>query len=130
MMGSLQVLKQVNELSTDAQTSGNPQNLFLWSVQAMQLSENSQEWKVELSINKTPITFKIDTGTDVSIISEASFLKLKDKPTLDNCGIERLISPGGEVSTLGQFVADVRYRDRDYTMRLFVSNGQSNNLLE
>ena len=77
----------------------------------MQLSENSREWKVELSINKTPITFKIDTGADVSIISEASFLKLKDKPTLDNSGTERLVSPGGEVSTLIQFVADVRYRE-------------------
>ena len=35
----------------------------------MQFSENSQEWKVELSINETPTTFKIATGTDVSIIS-------------------------------------------------------------
>ena len=65
----------------------------------------------------------------MSIISEASFHKLKDKPTLDNSGTERLVSPGAEVSTLGQFVADVRYKDRDYTMRLFITNGQSNNLL-
>ena len=95
----------------------------------MQLSESSQEWKEELSINKTPITFKIDTGADVSIISKASFHKLKDKPILDNSGTQRLVSPGGEVSTLGQFVTDVRYRDKHYTMRLFVTNGQSNNLL-
>ena len=95
----------------------------------MQLSENSQEWKVELSINKTPIKFKIDTGADVSIISGASFDKLKDKPTLDNSDTKRLVSPGGEVSTLGQFVANVRYGDRQYTMRLFITNSQSNNLL-
>ena len=59
--------KQVNDLSTDAQTSGNPQNLLLQ--------------KVELSITKTPMTFKIDTSADVSTISESSFHKLKDKPT-------------------------------------------------
>ena len=53
---------------------------------------------------------------------------MKDKPTLDYSGTERLVSPAGEVSTLGQFVADVRYRDRQYTMR-FITNGQSNNLL-
>ena len=121
--------KHLNELSTDAQTSGNPQNLFLGNVEAMQLSENSQEWKLELSINKTPIKFKIDTGADVSIISGASFDKLKDKPTLDNSDTERLVSPGGEVSTLGQFMENVRYGDRQYKMRLFITNSQSNNLL-
>ena len=121
--------KRVNELSKSANTSETLQNLFLGSVETTQLSEDSQEWKVDLCINHTPMSFKIDTGADVSIISKASYEKLKQIPKLDCVGTERLLSPGGEVGTLGQFMADVGYKGKHYTMRLFVTKGQGNNLL-
>ena len=49
-----------------------PESLIISTV-----STGSEPWTVTISLNQVPIEFQIDTGADVSIISEQLFKKLK-----------------------------------------------------
>ena len=91
------------------------------------LNKHSKEWKVELFVNGTPVCFKIGTDADVSIMSEDAYRKLQDKHPLNNMGPERVASPGGQVVTLGQFTASVKFKDKQYSTRLFVTGQWQNN---
>lgn len=57
-----------------------------------------------LHIQGGTVDFKLDSGVDVSIISEATFKKLCPQPTLDE-EMSKLQSPGGQIRYLGQFTA-------------------------
>ena len=49
-----------------------------------QVTGDKNAWTVSLSIQGSEVDFKIDTGADISVISENTFSSLKFKPKLRN----------------------------------------------
>uniref|UniRef100_H3BCK2 Peptidase A2 domain-containing protein n=1 Tax=Latimeria chalumnae TaxID=7897 RepID=H3BCK2_LATCH len=114
--------KEVREVN--AQKS-NAASLFLGSITCA--DESSKPWKVNLTINETAVNFKIDTGADVSIISEATYSSMHS-PSQSTDTI--LNSPGGKLQCKGQFSAKTRVKGTEYQFNLYVIRGsQVNDLL-
>ena len=74
------------------------------------------------------VPFKIDTGADVSVVSSEQYRKLKPCPTLSKTSAI-LRSPGGILKCEGQFVAIIRVNDQLHSLRLFVVQSKTDNLL-
>ncbi|GFR99333.1 Pol polyprotein [Elysia marginata] len=95
--------KQVQEV-----TDGLKNKFFIDTV-----GNNSPEpWRVDLDVhldNEREITtqFKIDTGADVNVISEATWQAL-GRPKLSQQQQVQLSSPGGDLNVKGKFQAQIR----------------------
>lgn len=91
-------------------------SLFLGSVSE---DGNDSSWKVKLPIGHRSVSFKIDTGADVTVISESTFNDLQPKPDLTPSS-RRLNSVGGELRCRGTFTATTRIGDRCHRIRIYV----------
>ena len=85
--------------------------------------ENTDAWYTKLRICGRPINFKIDSGADISVISEATYRSLPFQPKLTNI-VGSLQTPCGSLACKGRFKAVTRLKGRAY----FLSNrGHSRN---
>ncbi|KAI4885248.1 hypothetical protein NFI96_018850, partial [Prochilodus magdalenae] len=86
--------------------------MFLGSVELKQskdalLVEDEPPWRTTLTLAGTPVSFKIDSGADTSVMTEATYETLENKPKL--CTVKNTLqSPGGIVTTRGQFLAKIK----------------------
>ena len=100
---------------------------YLGSIDCDKSSENP--WLVNLSICKSNILFKIDTGADCTILSEGCYKTLKQIPPSKKT-LAVLKSPGGNVHVLGYFIAETYRNDQKYLFRVYVVKGnEQSNLL-
>ena len=83
-----------------------------------------EPWLVTLRINNTDVKFKVDTGADVTCITAETYQQMLPKPELQKSRAH-LSSPGGPLTTLGQFPAETRYKGRDYKLPVHVINSQT-----
>ena len=67
------------------------------------------KWYIDLDVIGDPINFKIDSGADVTVISEDIYHRMPNRPHLKPSKVV-LNSPGGQLSNLGQFVARTLYK--------------------
>lgn len=81
---------------------------FLGSVNS---TTSCNEWTVQLEIGSTPVSFKIDTGADVCIMTEEALRMLKPEKTLLTAKTV-LNSPGGRLNCIGQFTAHTELRNQ------------------
>ena len=64
--------------------------------------DSKNEWLVELHVKGSPVLFKIDTGADITVMSQTAFNRLARRPRLVMTGPKPLVtSPGGEVQCVG-----------------------------
>lgn len=68
----------------------------------------SDQWTVQLHVDSTPVEFKIDTGADVTVISEKTFHTLTPERRLKPPDIP-LDSPGGELLCLASTKEGITY---------------------
>lgn len=93
------------------------------------IDDKSKPWIQKLVIKDTVVPFKIDTGADVSIISDQTYRNLKRKPQLKRSNIV-LTSPGGRLSVKGEFTAKTVVKQKNFKFRIIVvSSSLNNNLL-
>ena len=111
-------VREVAELSPET-------TYFLGSVAN---AEEEPPWRTDLVIQGRRISFKIDTGADVSVIPKRVYDSLRPKPKL-RPSFASLRSPGGELRHLGTFNAGVRQDDRSMQLRIFVLNSDCDSLL-
>lgn len=113
--------------SEDTINSESEGAYFLGSVDCDKNSANP--WIVNLSICKSNVCFKIDTGADVTIMSESCYRKLNQSPLLKKTS-SILKSPGGNVNCLGYFIAETYRNNQKFLFRVFVVKGnEQSNLL-
>ena len=62
-------------------------------------NDSSGAWRKTLTLGRNKISFKLDTGADVSVISTETFENLNPKLTLKKTSAT-LQSPGGKLSCL------------------------------
>lgn len=72
---------------------------FKQSIGAL-LAEDEPAWRTTLTLAHTPVSFKIDSGADTSVASEATYETLQNKPKLSTMK-NTLQSPSGTVATRG-----------------------------
>ena len=111
---------------------------------------SSQVWSITYTLNKVKsyvkqifmptalilimqelISFNIDTGSQVDIIDEETFKKLKRKPVLSNCKTTLYAYMGKEpIHVLGQFETRVKYNHNPYkSITFIVTKGNAGSLL-
>ena len=78
-------------------------------------------WVVTLDINTKPVQFKIDTGADISVMSEATWQDI-NKPQLTKSQV-CLTSPGGGLDCLGEFTTHTTWKGKQYSFRVAVIKG-------
>lgn len=89
---------KVNELVNVTAEQEPSQNggHFLGEIKtACNIADSTTPWTVWLRISNMPITFKIDTGTDTSVISENTYWKLRPPLLLtkDNAALQDFSTP-------------------------------------
>ncbi|KAI2646083.1 Retrovirus-related Pol polyprotein from transposon opus [Labeo rohita] len=96
---------------------------------AITVKDSNDSWTVTLRIQDTDVQFKIDTGADISVISEQTYEALNMKPDLTSANTV-LDCPGGKLRSAGRFETSTHYRGNKYCFTVFVITGQSvSNLL-
>ncbi len=85
---------------------------------AVQDSESTEPWDVTLRVNGKPLTFKIDTGADVSVIPHEVF---KSIPGASLKPAKKILSgPSHKVLPVkGQFAATLQCGDKQVTEDVF-----------
>jgi hypothetical protein len=106
------------------QKSVNAVDVFLGSVE----QSSTKGWNVDLTICGKPISFRIDTGADVTIMPFETFNKLEPTPDLAECHLQ-LSSPGGDLQCLGQFDAVLTNKGNEYHANIIVVHGNFDPLL-
>eukprot|EP00731_Ephydatia_muelleri_P032552 Em0024g96a len=119
--GSQCLSKTVAELQPD---ESNLDRAFLDT-----LTQNSPEtWRVKLKLANQTLEFKIDTGAEVTAISDAAFRALKglklDRPKKMLYGPARTL-----LKVIGQFEGELFYRGKTTRQKVYVVNGLRTNLL-
>lgn len=88
---------------------------------------NRRCWKAQIYVNQEQVTFKLDTGAEVSAISDKVCRKMRQvlKPP------EKILYGPGRtpLKVLGQFKAELACGDKSTIQRVFVIDGLRNNLL-
>ncbi|KAL6491496.1 hypothetical protein MHYP_G00018410 [Metynnis hypsauchen] len=103
------------------------QSYFLGAVS--RADGSPEKWTIKLLVGSTPVEFKIDTGADVSIISEETYNSLIPKRSLQHANIP-LDSPGGELQCIGQVQSTVTFKGKTYPFTAYVIRGHTvSNLL-
>ena len=92
------------------------QRYFLGAVEC---PDSDPAWFVELDVNGNPVKWKLDSGADVSVMSQETFKKMRERPELKPISIE-LLSLGGAVKPLGQFIAKTKFKGTKYSFRVIV----------
>ena len=70
----------------------------------------------------------MDSGADVTVISEDVYRKMPNRPCLKPSKVV-LNSPGGQLSNLGQFVARTSYKGDKFHFLVQVVKGTTTSLL-
>ena len=89
---------------------------------------NTSPWIVSMTINNSEIDFKLDTGADVTVITEDTWERLKPKPQISAVTM-RLSSPGGKVCCIGKFTTKLHHESTSKNCEIFVIRGTKSNLL-
>ena len=93
--------------------------------------DSSPAWKVDLDLNDVkghPVTFKLDSGADVSVMSDSNYKQLRPRPSLKTVKAN-LNSPGGPLNCRGQFIAKATVKGTVYHFRVIVVENDVENLL-
>ena len=68
------------------------------------------------------VNFKIDTGADITIMSDVTFKRISHQPKLTSVD-SLLLSPIGKLNCRGKFVTTVKFNGTDYTFSIYVVKG-------
>ena len=106
-----------------------PDESNLDSVFLDTLTQNSPEtWRMKLKLANQTLEFKIDTGAEVTAISDVAFRAFKglklDRPKKMLYGPARTL-----LKVIGQFEGELFYRGKTTKQNVYVVNGLRTNLL-
>ena len=106
-------------------------DVFLGTLTAHSLSDTADKnnpWEVTIHLNGEPVLFKIDTGADVSVISETVFKQLSGVSL--NPPNRRLVGPGqNQLKVSGQFTGKLTYQNSVADEQIYVVKQLQKSLL-
>ena len=92
---------------------------FLGTLEQSPVTLTDNPWEVTLILNGVPVLFKIDTGADVSAISESVFKQLKDATLFHS---DRHLSGPSQyqLQVSGKFTTTLKYGTKETKENIFV----------
>ena len=113
---------QVQEVQCSYRLQEEEEESFLGAVQVRGI-EGSKPWRITVSVNGSPVDFKVDTGADVTVIPSSMITSGNLKASLSPC-TKQLCGPGNKtLDTEGQFLAHLTYKERSTQETIIVVNG-------
>ena len=106
-----------NEVQVSYQSSDSDDVAYLMSVDS-----DKEPWRQDLIVDGCSLTFKIDTGADVSCMSYECYKQLKTPPPLMNT-TTILKSPGGVIDCLGKARLQVSVKGNKHEILVYVIRG-------
>ena len=106
---------------SSADDAGQTEEYFIGTVTC---SDHDDAWFVSLPICGSQVKFKIDTGADISIITQRTFETLARKPTLLPSNA-LLCSPGGKIEACGEISVVTTHKDSEYKFKIVIISGET-----
>lgn len=107
--------------------AGDDEDVFFGTVGDSK-SASSKPWVATVSVNSFPIELLIDTGVEVTVLSEETWMHI-GKPTLSPPGHTLKGPSTHKLSTPGKFTAELSLHDRSATAEMYVVCGLHQPLL-
>eukprot|EP00731_Ephydatia_muelleri_P021495 Em0014g86a len=115
--------QKVLDKETDS-VKGEVETVFLGPV-----GKGESSWMANITVCGQPLRFKIDTGADVTAISEEDYRKIKGKGKLAKPS-KILRGPSNQpLPVAGDFIGSLAYQGKSEKHQIFVVKGLKNNLL-
>ena len=96
------------------------------------ITNTEPPWRTTIVMCRTAVNFKIDSGAGTTIINEATYNCLHERPKLRPV-TSKIESPGGKVGHVGQFLAKIKVTKgrgtKDCYFRVIVAKSTCDNLL-
>ena len=119
-------LSNTENFSEESGACSYDPSFFMGSIE---VEDSEPVWNTNTEICGSVVTFKIDTGADATMMSEATFNSLRGKPRLQK-STSLLTSPAGHLDCIGNFVEETDFKGKWYKFRIFVISGNTaSNLL-
>ncbi|GFS39364.1 transposon Tf2-12 polyprotein, partial [Nephila pilipes] len=77
--------RRVNAIEENCENSESIYIGELKSVNELDMKETNCVWYEKIYVNKNPVMFKLDTGSQVNVIPKSELLKWEEKPTVRKC---------------------------------------------
>ena len=91
-------------------------------------AQGKQDWTIAAQVGQNSVSFKVDSGADVNVLSLQQYKQLIRRPALQPAS-RRLSSVGGVLQVVGVFSETVRYKKVSLEDELFYVLDTSQNLL-
>ena len=89
-----------------------------------------RQWCVQIQVEKDPVTFKVDTGAEVTTMSETTFYSLKKSAPQLKKSNQTLCGPNcSTLDVLGETTFKLIYKGKSSFERVFVIHNLQQNLL-
>ena len=119
-------LSNTENFSEESGACGYDPSFFMGSIE---VEDSEPVWNTNIEICGSVVTFKIDTGADATVMSEATFNSLRRKPRFQK-SMSLLTSPAGHLDCIGNFVEETYFKGKPYKFRIFmISSNTASNLL-
>ncbi|XP_054878905.1 uncharacterized protein LOC129353585 [Poeciliopsis prolifica] len=123
--------KMLKQVRAEAATDSDEDSFFIGELflrataksTVIEESDSDIDWDIELLMNGSPVNFKIDTGADTTVMTDATFNSLQQKPKLHKSR-STVYSPGGKVRCVGSFLATTTHNGQTYQYWITVIKGQ------
>lgn len=86
-------------------------------------------WEIEIAVNDKIIRFKIDTGAEMTVLSENTWKVLNLPEPLQNTCTSLCVPDHTALKVLGKVLVTLRHKARYYTQPVYVVKNVKNNLL-
>ena len=91
---------------------------------------NEKQWYVQIQVEKDPVTFKVDTGAEVTAMSETTFYSLKKSAPQLKKSNQTLRGPNcSTLDVLGETTFKLTYKGKSSFERVFLIHNLQHNLL-
>ena len=100
-------------------------NTFLGAIET---GSSGKQWPTTIMLNKTKVTFKLDTGAEATAISAETYQRLGKVSLQEPTKILRGAA-NSHLSVIGQFTGSLTYKQTNCLQEIFVVKGLQNNLL-
>jgi len=93
------------------------------------LDGSKKVWEIDINVNGKEITFKVDTGAEVTALSDATWDSLGVTSPLKNAGLSLFGPDQIPLNLLGKTTLPLTYNGNTSTEEVFIVKGLKNNLL-
>ena len=92
--------------------------------------DNKKQWNVKVLVEKDPMTFKVDTGAEVTAMSDATFNSIQNSMPNLKKSTQTLQGPNcSPLNVVGETTLNLTYKGKSSAQRVFVIHNLQTNLL-